>query len=437
MTTKRLFVSLWPLWLASLAACDGLLEVVDPDLVTPEQVQGERGAELYWAGALGEFARAFSSGTGGQAVYGGLLADEFYLVGTFNTRIQVDQRAVLDVNNGTLLTEYRQLHRGRVATANAIDLLEEFPDPNSRISEMWSLNGYTYLLFAEHYCSGVPFGQAPNDTDPIFGDRVPTSAMLETALSRFAAADAANSGSADQAHLASMGSARAYLNQGDLAAAAAAAASVPSDWRYLVRSKTGGTSNQRNALFELNHSQRRWSLSDVEGGNGVPFRSSADPRVPWADAGPTAADGSSTLYHQLKYDSWESDVTLASGIEARLIEAEADLAASGTDWLMTLNTLRTDNGIAGDLTDPGTSDGRVDLLFDERARWLFGTAHRLGDLRRLIRQYGRAEADVFPSGAFPGGGVYGVDVNLPIPREESANPLLSDVTGPLCLDRDA
>jgi len=72
-------------------------------------------------------------------------------------------------------------------------------------------------------------------------------------------------------------------------------------------------------------------------------------------------------------------------------------------------------------------------MFSERAFWLFGTGHRLGDLRRLVRHYGRAAESVFPTGAYFKGGVYGSDVNLPIPLEESNNPLAQ--TG--CLDRRA
>ena len=34
----------------------------------------------------------------------------------------------------------------------------------------------------------------------------------------------------------------------------------------------------------------------------------------------------------------------------------------------------------------------MDLLFSERAFWMFATGHRLGDMRRLIRQYGRTRA---------------------------------------------
>jgi hypothetical protein len=145
------------------------------------------------------------------------------------------------------------------------------------------------------------------------------------------------------------------------------------------------------------------------------------------------------------------------------MEAEADLRAGGSNWLTILNTLRTTSttctvlttpctapagtgGVAGLplLVDPGLQslppgktamDVRVDLLFRERAFWLFGTGHRLGDLRRLIRQYGRDPESVFPTGTYtiPGGAstVYGPDVTAVISRLELNNP---NFTG--CLNRD-
>jgi hypothetical protein len=72
-------------------------------------------------------------------------------------------------------------------------------------------------------------------------------------------------------------------------------------------------------------------------------------------------------------------------------------------------------------------------MFSERAFWFFATGHRLGDLRRLVRQYGRAAESVFPTGAYFKGGTYGPDVNLPIPFDELNNPLAQSG----CLDREA
>ena len=79
----------------------------------------------------------------------------------------------------------------------------------------------------------------------------------------------------------------------------------------------------------------------------------------------------------------------------------------------------------GNLSDPGNSAGRVDQLFNERARWLWLSAHRLGDLRRLVRDYGRSADDVFPVGQTIFGEDYGDDTSLPIPFDEKNNPLYS------------
>jgi len=419
------------------ASCDTdrLLEVVDPDIVTPADVVGAKGAELYWAGAIGLFAQAFSSGAGGQVVYSGMLADEFHLSGTFPTRNEVDRRE-MDDRNGTLLGQYRALHRARVGTRNSAERMDELLPGDSRIAEMWSLNGFSNLLFAEHYCSGVPFSETPNEGDIVYGEQQTTDQILEAAATSFGAAEAASAGDADQLHLAALGLARTLLNREDRAGAAAAVAGVPTDWSYSIRSKEGGTAGQRNAVFELNHRQRRWSLSDAEGENGVAFRSAADSRVPWIDSGSTGFDEETPLYHQLKYDSDESDVVLASGLEARLIQAEHELN-SGGPWLATLNVLREGAGLPA-LEDPGNDDARVRLLFEERARWLFGSAHRLGDLRRLVRQYEFGQERVFPTGTFFKGGVYGTDVNFPIPFEEHENEALAGLEGQsLCLSRGA
>ena len=56
-------------------------------------------------------------------------------------------------------------------------------------------------------------------------------------------------------------------------------------------------------------------------------------------------------------------------------------------------------------------------------------------MRRLIREYGLGSEAVFPTGTYRGrgGGVYGPDVNFPIPIEEAnANP-----NAPACIDRNA
>lgn len=82
---------------------------------------------------------------------------------------------------------------------------------------------------------------------------------------------------------------------------------------------------------------------------------------------------------------------------------------------------------------PQSSDAaRQDQLFRERAFWLFATGHRHGDLRRLVRQYGRASASVFPTGAYKNGQSYGDDVTFAPDASQLGN---STYTG--CASRGA
>ena len=71
----------------------------------------------------------------------------------------------------------------------------------------------------------------------------------------------------------------------------------------------------------------------------------------------------------------------------------------------------------------------MNLFFREKAFWTYARGQRLGDLRRLIRVYGRAAdgSDTFPSGTFFKGGTYGADVNFPMTVDETNNPELHEV----------
>jgi hypothetical protein len=81
---------------------------------------------------------------------------------------------------------------------------------------------------------------------------------------------------------------------------------------------------------------------------------------------------------------------------------------------------------------PADKSLATNLFFREKAFWQFSRGHRLNDLRRLIRQYGRTQDAVFPTGSFFKGTTYGIDVNLPVTDNEKTNPLF---TG--CIDRNA
>jgi len=149
-------------------------------------------------------------------------------------------------------------------------------------------------------------------------------------------------------------------------------------------------------------------------------------------------DDGGTWYFPAKFEgAGEEFIPLATGVEARLIQAEAALKAHDVSgWAATLNALRADaadtkvvfplatQSLTADSTTLASAAMQVDVMFRERAFWLFGTGTRLGDLRRLIRQYGRDQSTVFPSGSYPNGNSpnlpsplpnYGTDVTLTSP----------------------
>ena len=440
-----------------LAGCN-ILEVVDPDIVTPESLESDIGLQVLRNGALGEFTEAYSGGAQNDAIImlGGLMTDEWMHSGTFTTRFRVETRNI-DLDNGNLENLFRNLQRSRVSLEGVAARIEAATSVPSELSgalgEMYYYAGMTYIAFAENYCNGVPFSVQPETGETEFGAPQTRDQILDRAVARFNSALSASGVSGDIANAARVGLGRAEVNRGNYTAAAAAVSSVPDDF-VLLSYHSSNSVIQRNSIYEYNVIGGRWSLGDTEGINGLDFRTAGDPRITSALCPACAFDkgeqvpGTPALtdnWSYTNYSSWDDPVPLATGIEARLIEAEAMLASSPAGWLAELNGLRGQwaslaSVVRGDasgtlpvLAMPGTAAGMEDLHFRERAFWLFSTGHRLGDLRRLIRQYGRGAETVFPTGAFwkPGAN-YGTDVNIPVPRDEQNNPEFQT-----CIDRNA
>lgn len=427
-----------------LGACKGssLLSVDNPDIVTPNNLTGAAGVTTLRAGALGDFALALSGSAAGHGStpglihYSGSFTDELTYAGTFPTRRQVDERRLL-VNNGDLSGLYRNLHRARASAENAAAKLEPAsttatPDP--RLSEMRSLTGYTYVLLGETYCSGVPVSTAAETGELTFGAPQTTTQLFDSALSWFDRALAGQAATAAEAQLARIGRGRALVNLGRFPDAATAVAGVPTAFTYVVE-YSANSLRQQNGVFQLSGVDRQYSVADREGGTGLPFRSMGASRVPWTrTAGVVGQDGTTPFFLQTKYVNPNAPVSLATGIEARLIEAEAALRGNDVARFGQIHTqLRATAGLPPVDVATMSPAQRVDFHFQERAAWLWLTAQRLPDLRRLVRQYGRPAEQVFPTGAYFKGGQFGPDVNFPIPIEEQNNP---NFRGKECLDRN-
>jgi hypothetical protein len=441
--------------LAVFAACnsDKLLTVTDPDVARPDALQGAGALPAQRAGAVGNFGVAYNGGAADveQVHLSALVSDEFINTETFPTRIEIDQRA-MTLPNTSLIGTFFDLTRARSFADLAIDnyrLSAKTPGDSAGFPEVLSLSGLSYILFAENYCGNVPVSKQNADGSFTFGAGEATNTLLDSAISKFNQALAVPQATiltATFKQLAQVGKGRALLDQGKYPEAALAVAGVSTTFQYnYLHSETTG--RQNNGTWSLTVSVARFGEADAEAGVGLPYQSDGnlkktaglvDPRVAdsvanRAGQGNKGFDGTTVQWVQAKYPARSSPVTIADGVEARLIEAEASLnAGDAAGALATLNALRSNaallalRGYAANslppLTLQVTAAAQQDQLFKERAYWLFLTSHRLGDLRRLIRQYARPVNTVFPNGAYFKGGLYGTDVNVPVPFQEQNNP---------------
>jgi hypothetical protein len=424
--------------LAIACSPDRLLDVRDVDVLDPSTLNTKEALPTLLAGTLSAFQIAFSGagdltngGHEGIVNMSGLLSDEYIHAETFPDRQGVDVRSIAP-GNGSVKGVFFDLAQARALADLTSARYNTFDQGSEGHAEVLALSGYSYLFFAENFCSGVPFSTlTPDGVD--FGQPQTRAEILAIALAKFDSAltFAGENERPDLENLARVGRGRVLLNQGQFAQAAAAVSAVGTGFVYEIEGSSN-SARQNNGIWNYTVNFFGFSVPEREGTNGLNFRSANDPRLPWLDTGEVGFDGETDYFMQEKYPTKESNVVLASGIEARLIEAEAALQANNTSGFMSIiNALRTAAGLST-LATPSTQSARIDLLFRERAFWLYLTAHRLGDMRRLIRQYGRSESTVFPVGSYHKGGEYGSDVNFPVSSDERNNPNFES-----CLDRNA
>jgi hypothetical protein len=448
----------------SLTACsvrDNLLSPQQPGTILPGDIgsAGPAGAEALRVGALGRLQQITAGGGNGNQSTIPMLSDALTDVwksgDTFSQHNETDQR-IVQTNNSVLSSAYSSAQQARGFYRDAINSLKQFvPEKPAEQAELFWAMGYTEMLMAEDFCNGIPLSETVNGvyqyTAPLTDSAVFVRALthLDTAASLATGSDAL---SISVRNAVAVTRARTLVNLNRLPEAATAVAGVPTNYQYLVTfSQTTNDNNIWNLAGQVS-TRARFVVGDsfdTAGRikNAIPFSSSKDPRVPTTGSptgtGTKSIDGVTPLVAQQIWVNRNDPLVVVSGVDARLVEAEAKLRANDIVGMMTtLNALRTSPQTLGNfpvsamagLTVPAAGAPSIDLYFREKAFWQFGRGPRLGDLRRLIRQYGRTQDNVFPTGTFHknGGPPYGTDVNLPVTDNEKTNPLF---TG--CLDRNA
>lgn len=387
----------------------------------------------------------------------GILTDELISsnyglpIGITGGTIPIDSRDMGDTADPTQTVTLELFGEIRRYTQQARHALAKYAadDPPVLQGEMYALEAMTEVYMADAFCSGVPLSTVDFEQDFTYTKALTTHEIYTHAIALFDTAITLSKDSARVHFFARIGKARALLALGRYQEADTVVVDVPAGFQYRLP-------NSRYAPGVSGFVGNKSSIATSEGENGLPFRTidptKQDPRIQFMRQLYFYPPYLFTnIYQPLAREWW----TMASTVDARLIRAEAGVDRDDPSWLSLLNGLRTDStyhvvisggappdtvwhaGIGGveglapfhdpalDPLPPGKTikDVRLDLVFRERGFWLFLTGTRQGDLRRLVREYGRPQETVYPKGDYPGGtGHYGRDVNFGIERDETYNP---------------
>ena len=249
-------------------------------------------------------------------------------------------------------------------------------------ARLWMLVGHAHRMFGETFCQVVySVGETPEDAK--FGGVLPREAAFDSAVvaleRSITIAQAFGGSKADSiVTTARAGLAQAYAGLGDFATAVTYSAQVPTAFVQVAHFNPNA---DENLIFNETHDRAEVGLYATYAGS----LAAQDPRVPYtvcgtfddpadprnSDVTPTnapgcevaqGADGVTAHYQQDKYNlpNGDSDIPYATGVDMRLIEAEAAVLANDmATFAARINEVRNHYGL-GDLTGTPAAAGALE-----------------------------------------------------------------------------
>ena len=385
----------------SMGACDGLLDVNNPNNLVEESIRQEAAASAVVNGALSLTADAISNM---WQVYL-LPTDEFYWIGSRDAWLSLDQGFLSDTNNEFTDAAFPNLAQARWMADEAVEILSEHaannPSSTSFNSDLARANLYSGIVymtigevqedfaFSDKREDGAPVG--PTNMQSVFDQAL---VRLDAAVNGFSAL-----GDADNVLVARAVRARAkhsravwdkikptpntsspYVAAGD-DDAAYVVANASSDWKYSFTYSAGTLANDFSQnVNDRKENQIDLSLVSVDASNNVSGIVLRDPIDDIEDPVVTA-----------KVRRWkEGEVTDPGGRYAPLdlvstrmmhvILAEADLANGNTAaFTAHINDIRALDG----LTPFAGQISNKDILVHERRVNTLFMGQRLADMYRF------------------------------------------------------
>ncbi|MDA1009840.1 MAG: RagB/SusD family nutrient uptake outer membrane protein [Chloroflexi bacterium] len=421
----------------AVTGCESLLEVDAPSRVAFDALTRPGSAPLLVNSARVAFECALSSYTVAAGLMGNELEDAQLAAAlwSYDRRDWLPaggQYATGTCDGGTVSGHgvYQPLQTAVLLGDTAVTILSGFTDAEvagrTELSATASAYaGYSVLLVGEAMCQA-----------PLHGGASLTRAQLfSEAEQRFTVA-LSGSPSAAVRNMATVGRARARLNQGNTAGALSDARAVPDGFRYDATYATTGL-RESNRVERSNNFSRWvsvaepfWSMTVEPDGTLSQNGTIPDPRVPATNTGALAQDQTTILWTQGKYTARDAPIPIARTAEALLIIAEIERGQTAVDIV---NQLHTAAGLPS--WTPNDVNDDIEILgqvIGERFRELFLESHHYFSLQRyhaLASSLSITPAQLntgvpyFPAVGVPfkHGGVHGDQPCLPLPDAERLN----------------
>ncbi|MGQ0767225.1 MAG: hypothetical protein ACT4OZ_16375 [Gemmatimonadota bacterium] len=393
---------------AGLLACN--LDVNNPSVIDASQFDPSSDAALISLSAQTQFYQAFQS----VARYGGLFAEE-QLSGAARTEVaDIGRRNFFSGNQDINIGFFGPLSRSIASNKTVLTALAGGTGPglSLNVGRAQMNLAFSLELMAETFCQGVILG----------GPALTPTQLLDSSITYFnlaigSAAAATGAEAVKIGNASRIGVARALLQKGDNAGAATAAtaalATAPASFVYSLPTLDDPANRPLgNQIYTTTVAIKLDVVPD-------PYRALNDPRVPWADAGTKAQDGTLQDYQQRKYTAYASPLRIASYLQAQYIQAEARLKTGDPAPALTLIAVRRIAGGQGVFSGTGTPTILAELM-NQAARDFWIEAKKLGDWRRN----GSAVPFISPAGApYKAALTFGSLTSIPLPLEEtSTNP---------------
>jgi len=398
------------------------LDVVNPGAITDESLNTADLMPVVVNGIANEFNQNFDN----QSFDVLRMTDEAAGTGSyFETGRQRRGAVDWDETSGDWAQFHETIWTGRSAWELMGNIEDYDRDSSVDAARAWLMIGHAHRFFGEVFCQ-VVYSVGPTVEEAVQGGVLPRTATFDSAIvalnKAITIAQAAGGSLADSIVTAARGGiAQAYANKGDFTNAITYSVQVPTAF---TRQAHFNPNSNENLIFNETHDRNEIGLYNTYAGT----LATQDPRVPYTICGtfddpanpknskvtstgncpgmsPNGADGVTAHYRQDKYmdANGDSDINFVSGVDMRLIEAEAALLANdmGT-FADRINEVRNHFGLgaltgavaaAGALEYPNAYDANTgdvtaagvdawSILDAERHLTLWGEGRRLYDLHR-------------------------------------------------------